>query len=210
MKKASHSALVKLARSLKEVQEKPHFEKSSFRYGGKIFATSDEQKGKASLKISLVDQSVYCLMKPTIATPASGAWGRQGWTVFEMDSTPWNVLAEALKKAYSIVARKQPVGSQKSTAKIQTLHPDSNKTNKKISLDKYAYVRKHLEAILKSKELTHTQLMEVLYTRTKDSFEGGVQWYGETVKLDLEARGVIQRTGAKPEKYKLVKAKKAK
>ena len=35
------------------------------------------------------------------------------------------------------------------------------------------------------------------------NFDGGVQWYGETVKLDLEARGVIERTNDKPQKYKL-------
>ena len=49
--------------------------------------------------------------------------------------------------------------------------------------------------------------MEQLYDRVKDSFEGGVQWYGETVKLDLEARKVIERTGKKPEKYRLRIAK---
>jgi hypothetical protein len=45
--------------------------------------------------------------------------------------------------------------------------------------------------------------MEELYSRVKDNFEGGVQWYGETVKLDLEARQIIERTKTKPEKYKL-------
>lgn len=45
--------------------------------------------------------------------------------------------------------------------------------------------------------------MECLYQNVKDSFEGGVQWYGETVKLDLEARKIIQRTRSRPEKYKL-------
>jgi hypothetical protein len=38
----------------------------------------------------------------------------------------------------------------------------------------------------------------------KDNFEGGIQWYGETVKLDLEARKIIERTGSKPEKYRCV------
>jgi len=46
-------------------------------------------------------------------------------------------------------------------------------------------------------------LMEQLYAHVKDTFEGGVQWYGETVKLDLEARKMIERTGTKPEKYRL-------
>jgi hypothetical protein len=45
--------------------------------------------------------------------------------------------------------------------------------------------------------------MEALYNRIKDNFEGGIQWYGEVVKLDLEARNIIERTGSKPEKYRL-------
>ncbi|MDE3251898.1 MAG: hypothetical protein KGO92_03765 [Bacteroidota bacterium] len=88
---------------------------------------------------------------------------------------------------------------------IQTLHPLAGKTNKKIALDKYRYIREHLLAILHTAELTHTELMEALYARVKDEFEGGVQWYGETVKLDLEARDLIKRTHTQPVKYQLVK-----
>ena len=46
--------------------------------------------------------------------------------------------------------------------------------------------------------------MEQLYANVKDTFEGGVQWYCETVKLDLEARKVIERTRSKAEKYRCV------
>jgi hypothetical protein len=86
---------------------------------------------------------------------------------------------------------------------IQTLHPQENKTNKKISLDKYNFIRENILTILAEFELTHTELMEELYSRVKDDFEGGVQWYGAAVKLDLEARQLIVRTKTKPEKYKL-------
>jgi len=58
---------------------------------------------------------------------------------------------------------------------------------------------------LSKAESTHTELMEAIYENIKDTFEGGIQWYGETVKLDLEARGLIQRTGSEPEKYRLLK-----
>lgn len=88
---------------------------------------------------------------------------------------------------------------------IQTLHPQSGKTNKRILLSKYNTIKENLLAVLAKKEHTHTELMEALYERVKDNFEGGVQWYGETVKLDLEARKIIERTGAKPEKYRLKK-----
>lgn len=86
---------------------------------------------------------------------------------------------------------------------IQTLHPQAGKTNKKISLEKYTLIRDVILKILTKEELTHTELMEELYVRVKDNFTGGVQWYGETVKLDLEARKLIERTKTKPEKYKL-------
>lgn len=89
--------------------------------------------------------------------------------------------------------------------KIQTLHPIAGKLNKNISLSKYEFIKKHILQILKKAELSHTDLMENLYSRVKDDFEGGVQWYGEVVKLDLEARKIIERTKTKPEKYRLRK-----
>jgi hypothetical protein len=88
--------------------------------------------------------------------------------------------------------------------KIQTLHPQPGKTNKSIARDKYEYIKRHLMAVLKDGDYSHTELMERLYARVKDEFEGGVQWYGETVKLDLEARGLVERVGRNPERYRLV------
>lgn len=89
--------------------------------------------------------------------------------------------------------------------KIQTLHPQQGKTNKKIALNKYLIIKENLIEILAKSQPTHTELMEALYARVKDNFEGGVQWYGETVKLDLEARQILERTQDKPERYKLKK-----
>ena len=61
---------------------------------------------------------------------------------------------------------------------IQTLHPQEDKTNKRISLKKYNFIRENLLAVLSGTEPTHTELMEALYARVKDNFEGCVQWYG--------------------------------
>lgn len=95
-----------------------------------------------------------------------------------------------------------PGSTKKSVEKIQTLHPVPGKTNKNIARDKYELVKTHLLAILEKTEPTHLELMEALYQRIGKTFDGGVQWYGETVKLDLEARKMIERTKAKPERYK--------
>ena len=88
--------------------------------------------------------------------------------------------------------------------KIQTLHPDPFKTGKNISVQKYHAIKEQMIAILSETELSHTDLMEAIYQKVKDTFEGGVQWYAETVKLDLEARKIIVRTGKNPVKYRLM------
>ncbi len=87
--------------------------------------------------------------------------------------------------------------------KIQTLHPQAGKTNKRISKEKYEFIKSHILTILATGEHSHSELMEHLYARVKDDFDGGVQWYGETVKLDLEARKMIERKLGKPQKYRL-------
>jgi hypothetical protein len=91
---------------------------------------------------------------------------------------------------------------------IQTLHPQPGKTNKRISLEKYTHIRNTILNLLVGVELTHTELMEQLYNEVKNNFEGGVQWYGETVKLDLEARKIIERTGTEPDRYRIITANK--
>lgn len=88
---------------------------------------------------------------------------------------------------------------------IQTLHPIPGKVNKSISLNKYSLIMENMLSILAKKVLTHTELMENLNSKVKDKFDGNIPWYGETVKLDLEARGIIERTNSKPEKYRLKK-----
>lgn len=48
---------------------------------------------------------------------------------------------------------------------IQKLHPDAKNKNKRISLTKYNIIRENVLKILAKKELTHTELMEKLYSK---------------------------------------------
>ena len=89
-------------------------------------------------------------------------------------------------------------------ATIQTLHPLAGKTNKVISFEKYEIIKTAILEILRDSDLTHTQLIEVLHQRVVGHFKVNAHWYGETVKLDLEARGLIQRNKSKPPIYSLV------
>ncbi len=88
--------------------------------------------------------------------------------------------------------------------KILTKHP-LGKSGKNISRQKYDTLRRAILSVLQKRELTHTQLFNRLTKRLTSKFAGNVSWYGETVKLDLEARKIIERTSSKPQKYRLKK-----
>jgi hypothetical protein len=92
----------------------------------------------------------------------------------------------------------------KSTAKEQILtkHPQG-KNGRNISKEVYDMFKESILSILRNKELTHTDLLDALNTKLKRRFDGNIGWYGETVKLDLEARKLIERTSSKPQRYKV-------
>ena len=90
--------------------------------------------------------------------------------------------------------------------KILTKHP-LGKSGKNISKETYDLFKGAIVSTLKGKELTHGELFDRLNRDLKNTFSGTVSWYAETVKLDLEARKVIERTDARPQKYRVKQAK---
>ena len=86
--------------------------------------------------------------------------------------------------------------------KILTKHP-LGKSGKNIDQQKYETLKKAILSVLRKKEFTHTELSKQLNKTLKGKFSGNINWYGETVKLDLEARKIIQRTSSKPPTYRL-------
>lgn len=86
--------------------------------------------------------------------------------------------------------------------KILTQHP-SGKTGRNISVKKYDMMKQTILKVLRKKELTHTELMSNLNKELNGKFEDNISWYAETVKLDLEARKIIERTSSKPTKYRI-------
>jgi hypothetical protein len=86
--------------------------------------------------------------------------------------------------------------------KILTKHP-LGKSGKNISKQRYETLKGAILSALKNQELTHTELFDHLNKSLKGKFAGNISWYGETVKLDLEARKIIERTSSKPQKYQL-------
>jgi hypothetical protein len=89
--------------------------------------------------------------------------------------------------------------------KILTTHP-LGKSGKNISKQKYEALKKAILSALKKRQLTHAELFDELNKSLRSRFSGNISWYGETVKLDLEARKMIERTSSKPQKYRLKSA----
>jgi len=85
---------------------------------------------------------------------------------------------------------------------ILTRHP-LGKSGRNIDKDKYETLKKGILSALLKNELTHTELFGGLNKSLKGKFSGNISWYGETVKLDLEAKKIIERTASKPQRYRL-------
>ena len=78
--------------------------------------------------------------------------------------------------------------------KIQTLHPDPDKQGVNIDRDKYDMVKAAiLDAFANREQMTFTEMTQMVEATLDGRFTGSISWYAVTVKLDLEARGTIER-----------------
>ena len=87
--------------------------------------------------------------------------------------------------------------------KILTLHPQG-KSGVNISKAKYDVVKTEIIDALQDNELTFTELSNQIENKLNGKFEGSIGWYVVCVKLDLEARGIVERIPkTRPEKLRL-------
>lgn len=96
-----------LALSFPETTEEAHFEKTSFRVKKKIFATYDAVNNRACVKLSEMDQDVFSKADKSNIYPVDNKWGKQGWTLIEMNTVKKELFADALTCAYCEVAPKK-------------------------------------------------------------------------------------------------------
>lgn len=101
------AAARQLALSLPETEEKSHFETPDFRVKNKIFATIKVDKQLMMVKLSAVDQSVFCSFDTRVIYPVPGGWGRQGATYIELKKVKKAMLLDALTTAWKNVAPKK-------------------------------------------------------------------------------------------------------
>ncbi len=97
-----------LALAFPNTSEEPHFEKTSFRIGKKIFATLDTTTLVACLKLPLAEQDVFSLHDAEAIYPVPNAWGKHGWTFVNLTKVRTDVLEDAFRIAYAEVTAKKP------------------------------------------------------------------------------------------------------
>ena len=84
--------------------------------------------------------------------------------------------------------------------RVMTLHPEG-KEGVNIDKEKYEAVKQAiLDAVGAVGELPFSDLSAEVERRVVD-FDGSYGWYTTTVKLDLEARGLIERVPKKTPQY---------
>jgi len=94
----------KSALTLPEVEEKSHFGRPDFRIKNKIFASLHEDKSCMMVKLSVIEQSVFCAFDETIIYPVPGGWGRQGATMINLKKVRKEMFLDALTTAWKNVA----------------------------------------------------------------------------------------------------------
>ncbi|MHC1679791.1 MAG: hypothetical protein AB9860_00860 [Methanomassiliicoccales archaeon] len=87
--------------------------------------------------------------------------------------------------------------------KVLTLHPQGKK-GRSIDRKKYDLTRQAILDCMGKGDMTQDELVRCVMERLENKFEGSKGWYMETVKLDLEARKVIERYRSKPhDRYRI-------
>jgi len=91
----------KLALGLPEVIESAHMNHPDFRVAGKIFATLGyPDADSAVVKLPSKQQQELVRKKPAVFAPATGDWGRRGYTKLHLPAAKPSRVREALLKAW--------------------------------------------------------------------------------------------------------------
>jgi hypothetical protein len=111
------------------------------------------------------------------------------------------VYSPDTRREGSTVRRKSGVDQE---TRILTRHPEG-KQGVNISRDKYEAMRAAIVRSVKGRgEVPLQAVREDVDGELRGRFEGSVSWYFTTVKLDLEARGILERVpGKRPQRVRL-------
>lgn len=109
--------------ALDGASEGAHMGHADFRVAGRVFASLDRDERVGSMHLPPDDQQRWLDACPDVFTPASGAWGRQGWTKVSLaaaeDEAVGEAVSVAIRHARMLAAK---AGTRKvATAKVGTV-----------------------------------------------------------------------------------------
>ena len=94
----------KMALALPETEEKSHFHLAGFWVKKKIFATIHADKNYVMVKLSQIDQSVFCSYDKEVIFPVPGGWGKHGATFINLKKVRKSMFQDALTTAWKTTA----------------------------------------------------------------------------------------------------------
>ena len=93
-----------IALSFEGTEARPHFNRTAFKViNRRTFATLLEEDESANIVLSLADQEVYCSFDKKAVYPVPNKFGLHGWTTFELQKVPVELISDALYTAYKTV-----------------------------------------------------------------------------------------------------------
>lgn len=98
-----------LANAFDEVTEAPHHDPqvTAFKVKNKVFATLNKVEKRMTVRLSILDQDVFCTFDNTVIYPVPNKWGSQGWTHVNLQKVRKEMLQDILNVAYCTVAPKK-------------------------------------------------------------------------------------------------------
>ena len=93
-----------MALALPETEEKLHFHLVGFWVRNKIFATIHADKNYVMVKLSPIDQSVFCSYSKDVIFPVPGGWGKHGATFINLKKVRKSMFHDALTTAWKTTA----------------------------------------------------------------------------------------------------------
>jgi|SRR5208282_2591171 len=106
----------RIALSLEGAEEGSHMGAADFRVGGRIFATlASEKQGYGNLMLTPGQQAEFVGELPEVFLPIHGGWGKMGATHIRLAKASEDVLAGALRVAWTLRVEKN-AGAKKKRA----------------------------------------------------------------------------------------------
>lgn len=98
----------RIALSMHDAIESAHMGHPDFRANGRIFATLYASEESGTVRLPPDEQRELVRAHPEMFTPASGAWGRQGYTTVRLASAREAVVRGAMILAWQHTAASAP------------------------------------------------------------------------------------------------------